>query len=88
MAAALIYILCALTSAACTVLLLRRYRHSRVRMLFWSALAFLAFAVSNVLLFIDLVVLPQWDLTVVRSLATLCGILLLLYGLIVTATKP
>ena len=86
--AALIYILCALTSAACTVLLLRRYRLSRVRMLFWSALAFLAFAVSNILLFIDLIVLPQVDLSVVRSAATLGGVLLLLYGLIVTTTKP
>jgi hypothetical protein len=88
MAPALIYILCALTSVACTVLLLRRYRHSRVRMLFWSALAFLGFALSNILLFVDLVLLPQVDLTIIRSLATLCGILLLLYGLIVTTTKP
>ena len=86
--AALIYILCALTCGACTVLLLRRHRHSRVRMLFWSALAFLAFALSNVLLFIDLIVLSQWDLTILRSLATLSGILLLLYGLIITTTKP
>jgi hypothetical protein len=86
--AALIYILCALTSGACTVLLLRRYWHSRVRMLFWSALAFLAFALSNVLLFLDLIVLPQWDLTILRSLATSSGILLLLYGVIITTTKP
>jgi hydrogenase/urease accessory protein HupE len=86
--AALIYILCALTSAACTVLLLRHYRRSRVRMLFWSALAFLAFALANVLLFIDVIMLPQVDLTIARSLATLCGVLLLLYGLIVTTTKP
>lgn len=80
--ATLVYILCALTSLTCSILLLRAYSHSRVRLLFWSGLCFLGLAMNNILLFIDLRVLPQTDLFLVRSLPALIGLLLLIYGLI------
>jgi hypothetical protein len=48
-------------SIACAVLLLRGYRKSRSRLLLWSSLAFGAFAVNNLLLFVDTVVLPDID---------------------------
>ena len=78
----LVYILCALTSFGCTVLLIMRYRKTRVDLLFWSAVAFLAFTVTNVLLFVDLVVLPEVDLSTMRNGFTFTGVLVLLYGLI------
>ena len=78
----MVYILCALTSLACAVLLLRAYKQSHVRLLFWSGLCFAGLALNNALLFIDLKVLPQTDLFLIRSLPALIGVLLLIYGLI------
>jgi len=78
----LVYALCALTSCVCAVMLLRGYRRSRVRLLLWSGLCFACFALNNILLFIDMRVLPERDLSVVRTLPSLLGMSLLLYGLI------
>jgi heme/copper-type cytochrome/quinol oxidase subunit 4 len=78
----IVYILCALTSLACAILLLRTYKHSQVRLLFWCGLCFVGLALNNVLLFFDLKVFPQTDLFLLRSLPALVGVLLLIYGLI------
>jgi hypothetical protein len=80
--ATLVYVLCALTSIICAVLLIRAYRHSRVRFLLWSALCFVFFALNNILLFIDLSVLPNVDLSLLRGLPILVGLGLLLWGFI------
>jgi hypothetical protein len=78
-----IYVLCALTSAACAVLLLRAWKRTRVRLLFWSALCFAGLAVNNVLLFVDLVVFTDaFDLAVPRSLTALAAMTVLVVGLI------
>jgi len=78
----LVYVLCALTSAACAVLLWRGYRQSRARLLFWSAWCFVGLALNNVLLIVDTRILPDVDLALVRLLPALLGASLLLYGLI------
>ena len=78
----LVYILCALTSLACAVLLLRKYGQSRVRLLLWSGLCFLGLALNNTLLFIDLRVVPAVDLSIWRSVPVVLGLGVLLYGLI------
>ena len=84
--ASTVYLLCALTSLLCTILLARAYRASRVRLLFWSILCFAGLTASNVLLFIDLVVLSSGpDLMVWRTGVTLAAVGALLYGLIVDA---
>lgn len=80
--AAAVYILCFLTSLACAILLLRSYRQSRVRLLLWSGLCFVGFALNNAILFIDAIVVPEVDLSLVRSLPALIGLGLLLYGLV------
>ena len=77
-----VYVLCAATCVACAVLLLRGYLRSRARLLLWSGLCFVFLAVNNVLLFTDMVLLPNVDLQVWRTTAALAGMLLLLYGLI------
>ncbi|QDE66164.1 MULTISPECIES: DUF5985 family protein [Myxococcus] len=78
-----VYILCALTSVACAVLLLRAYKRTGMRLLLWSGLCFVGMAVSNVLLFVDLVLLPATiDLYMPRLIATLSSASVLLYGLI------
>lgn len=78
-----VYMLCALTSVACAVLLLRAWSHSRLRLLLWSALCFVGFAVNNILLFVDLVVLPtSIDLSVWRGVTLAGSVSVLLFGLI------
>lgn len=76
-----VYLLCALTSLGCAVLLLLAYRRNGVRLLLWSGLCFACLALNNILLVVDSQVL-QRDLSVIRSLPTLLGISLLLYGLV------
>ncbi|CAM3632164.1 hypothetical protein G4177_02360 [Corallococcus sp. ZKHCc1 1396] len=77
-----VYILCALTSVACAVLLLRAWRRTRMKLLLYSGLCFAIFAVNNVLLFVDLVLIPAGDLSLARTVTSLLGSGVLLYGLI------
>ena len=77
-----VYLLCALTSLACAVLLLRGYAKRGVRLLLWSGLGFVGFALGNAMLVADLVIFPERDLQLLRQLPVLAGILVLLYGLI------
>lgn len=76
-----IYLLCAITSLVCSVLLFRSYAASGVRLLLWSALCFAFFTLNNILLIIDVRV-PDVDLSAARTLPTLIGLSLLLYGLV------
>ena len=80
--AAAVYVLCALTSIACAVLLLRGYARSKVRLLLWGGLCFSGLALNNILLFVDLGLYPGVDLSVWRSVPTLAGIMFLIYGLV------
>ena len=80
--AAAVYVLCALTSIACAVLLLRGWRARGVRLLLWSGLGFVGFAIGNVFLVLDAVMLPEVDLSLGRSLPVLAGLLILIYGLV------
>lgn len=78
-----VYVLCLLTSLVAMWLLLRGYRQSRSRLLLWSAAAFIAFAINNLMLFLDLVVLPlSIDLRSGRALTALVGVGILLYAFI------
>ncbi|QSQ20601.1 hypothetical protein JY651_35990 [Pyxidicoccus parkwayensis] len=78
-----VYILCALTSLACAVLLLRAWKRTQSRLLLWSGLCFAGLALNNVLLFVDLVLLPTAvDLYVPRLITGLASAVVLLYGLI------
>jgi hypothetical protein len=75
-----VFALCALTSLACAVLLLRAYRAERVNLLLWTCLCFAGLAANNILLFVD--VMLGLDLTAERKLPALAGIVLLLHGFI------
>jgi hypothetical protein len=77
-----VYALCAATSILCAVLLLNGYRASRTRLLFWASLCFAGLAVNNVLLFIDLILVPDIDLFAWRAATAIAGMSALLYGLI------
>jgi len=77
-----VYVACAITSLLCAVLLLRGYLQERARMMLWASICFFALTLNNVLLFIDVIILPQVDLFVWRTIPAIAGICGLLYGLI------
>lgn len=76
------YLLCALSSLICFVLLLRAYLNNHQRLLLWSSACFFFYLIQNAVLFADLVIVPQIDLTVWRAAAGLCGSALFLFALI------
>ncbi|WP_375772880.1 DUF5985 family protein [Archangium gephyra] len=77
-----VFLLCAVTSLVCAVLLLRVYTHKRVPLLLWSSLCFVGLAGNNVLLVVDLLVFPERDLLVFRNLSGLVALSLLVFGLV------
>jgi hypothetical protein len=77
-----VYVLCAVTACACAWLLLRGYRRTRVRLLLWCGLSFIGLTLENVILFVDLILIPQIDLSILRRSVTLAAVMILLYGLI------
>jgi hypothetical protein len=72
-----VYALCAATSMVCFGLLLREHRRKHSPIAFKSSIAFLSFALANVLLFVDLVVFPEIDLRLWRNAITLVGVVVL-----------
>lgn len=80
--ASLVYVLGALTTLFCTILLLRGYVHTRQKLLFWSGLCFAFLTLSNVLLFFDLVLLPNVNLYLTRLGTAALAMVLLVFGLV------
>jgi hypothetical protein len=78
----LVYLSCALTSLGCTALLFRSARTVRSGLVIWCALCFLGLTFANILLFIDVIMVPNVDLSLWRTGITLLGASLLLFGLI------
>ncbi|AWK90143.1 hypothetical protein DEW08_28630 (plasmid) [Azospirillum thermophilum] len=78
-----VYLLCFASSMLCMALLARSYRRSHSRLLLWSTLCFVGLAMNNLLLFIDVVLLPtEVDLLPLRHASALAGVGLLLFGFI------
>lgn len=82
MSAALLYLLCLITSAVCAGLLWRAYRRSRAPLLAWSATCFALLALNNSFVVADMLVFTETDLTLWRQSASLAAIGVLLYGFI------
>ena len=79
---AAVYILCFLTSSACAFLLGRNYLRTAARLLLWSALCFALLAANNLVVVIDLLILPTIDLRAVRLAFSLSAVVVLLFGFI------
>jgi heme/copper-type cytochrome/quinol oxidase subunit 4 len=77
-----VYVLGVIVTLLCGILLLRGYLRNRMRLLLWSSLCFFGLAVSNFLVFVDLVMFPETDLYLFRLLAASAAMMILLYGLI------
>lgn len=81
-APAVVYLLCLATSVICAGLLIRTYRRSRSRLLLWTAIAFAFLALNNLFLVLDMVVLANIDLRLLRHGSAAAAIVVLLYGFI------
>jgi uncharacterized protein DUF5985 len=83
-----VYILSALISLACAVLLLRSFIEARTALLLWAAVCFLGLTLNNALLFVDKVVVTDVDLSLWRTIPALAGMLALVLGLLWEETRP
>lgn len=77
-----IYLLCAATSIVAAILLYRMWRERGTRLLLWSGLCFAGLAVNNLILLIDLEVVPDVDLLLLRTLTAFASALVLVFGLV------
>lgn len=77
-----VYSLCFLTSSACAWLLGRSYGRTRARLLLWSSVCFGLLAANNLLLIIDLLLVPGVDLRLGRLLLSLAAASVLLFGFV------
>lgn len=81
--ASLVYLLGTVVTLLCAILLLRAYHSVRMKLLLWSGLCFVGLTVSNALLCIDLILLPDSiNLYMARLGTAAAAMLLLLYGLV------
>jgi hypothetical protein len=81
--ASLVYLLGTVVTLLCAILLLRAYHGVRMKLLLWSGLCFVGLTVSNALLCIDLILLPETVNLYMWRLASAAGaMLLLIYGLV------
>jgi hypothetical protein len=84
--AELVYILCALASVACALLLIRNYRRTRLRLALFTCLCFTGLALNNLLLLVDLLVVRELDLSAFRTLVAVVAVGLLVLGLVLEDT--
>jgi Family of unknown function (DUF5985) len=79
---AVVYFLCFGSSALCAFLLVSAFQRQGEKLLLWSSVCFCLLALNNLLVFVDIILLPNIDLTSLRSVTALAAILVLLYGFV------
>ncbi len=77
-----VYLLCFATSAACALLLARSYFTSRARLLLWSAVCFLFLAANNLVVVVDMLLIPDISFRVLRLVLALAAVSVLLFGFV------
>lgn len=78
-----VYILCAVTSLVCSILLVRAYLSSKSPLLLWSSVCFVGLFVNNVVLVVDVVLMTEEvDLLLVRDLTNTSSVVALVFGLV------
>ena len=77
-----VYSLCFAASAGCAFLLARNYVRTRARLLLWSALCFALLAGNNLMVVLDLLVLPDVNLSLIRLAFSAAAVAVLLFGFV------
>jgi len=78
----LVYVLCFLTCTVCAALFLRAWLRTGTRLLLWTAISLGILAINNSLVIADLLIFPDANLLVARSLVALTAGSVLIFGLI------
>lgn len=77
-----VYFLCFLSSSLCAYLLVTAFARRADKLLLWSAICFCLLALNNLLVFVDIILLPNVDLSIWRALTALLAVAVLLYGFV------
>ena len=77
-----VFVLCALASVGCATLLWRGWTATRAQLLLWSAVSFGFFALNNLMLVVDEVLISERDLSWTRDTASFAAVAVLLFGLV------
>ena len=80
--AEVIYLMCALTSVVCAWLLGRAFLERRGRLLLWTCICFVGLALNNFLVLVDLILVPEIDLYLLRASVAFVGLFTLVFGLL------
>ena len=80
--AVVVYVIGFLVTGLCALLLLQAYARGAQKLLLWSGLCFVGLTITNVLVFIDLVMWTDISLYTWRLSTAAVSMLLLLYGLV------
>ena len=78
----IVYLLCLLASVGCALLLTQAWRRTRAALMLWSALCFGFLAANSFVVVVDLLIIPEGDLSLIRYALSLAGVSLLLFGFI------
>ncbi len=79
----IVFTLCAIASVFVAYLLARAYRQRPSKILFWSAICFGGLALNNVILFVDLVLMPEnITYSLLRNWIIVGSVGSLVYGLV------
>lgn len=78
----LVYLLCFLTSTGCAFVLLRNYGRMGMRLLLWTGLCFGLLAANNLVVILDVLLLPDIDLATARLGFALAAVSVLLFGFV------
>ena len=85
----IVYALCALTSLACAVLLVRSWMRTRTKLLAWSSACVIGLTINNVLLVFDMVLYKtEVDLSFARAVTAMLSIFALVVGLVWSSNQP
>lgn len=85
--AGIVYVACFLASALCAGLLVRQNTRQPSPVLLWSAACFVLLAFSNLIVVIDMLMLPDVNLRLGRLVLTLLAVSVLLFGFIWEAER-
>lgn len=71
-----------LVSLLCAILLARGFRRSGQRLLLWSSICFFGLAVQSAVIFVDIILLPDVDLHLLRRGTLAIAMAVLVFGLV------
>lgn len=84
-----VYSLCALTSLACAVLLVRSWMRTRAKLLAWSSVCFVGLTINNILLVLDFVLYKsEVDFSFARAVTAFVSVVALVVGLVWSSNRP